>query len=108
MIRKLAFAAAALVLASSSAYGQPVQDVKCLVLSNAFASSAGNEGTKRVAQSAAFFYLGRVDGRWTDGQLRNAIVKERKTLNPGTAGADMQACAKRMQESVRRLQGTKK
>lgn len=97
-------AAASGLLFSTGAAAQAPADVRCLVLSNAFAQGGSTAELKRAAQSSAFFYLGKIDGRWSDAQLRSALVEQAKSIKPANAGAEMQDCVRRMQASAVKLQ----
>ncbi|QIK79099.1 hypothetical protein G7077_09520 [Sphingomonas piscis] len=104
MLLELAFAlSASFATAETPVKGPPVNDVRCLVLSYTFGLKANNEAAKKVAQSAAIFYLGRIDGRFTSTQLRAAVARERRLITPQSAGSLMQECAGKMQASAQIL-----
>jgi alpha-beta hydrolase superfamily lysophospholipase len=104
MLRRLVLLAASSgVLVATPALAQASDDVRCLVLSNAFANGASAAEAKRVAQSSATYYLGRIDGRWNDAQLRAALARQQQSIKAATAGKEMQACVQRMQASARKL-----
>jgi len=91
---------------SSPTYAQTTtSDVRCLLLSNAFATGSSNPAAKGAAKASASFYLGRIDGRWSDSMLRAAITREQTRIKVASAGPEMQRCLERMQASVRKLQG---
>lgn len=104
------FGALVMIAAGASSLGSiptlaiSSDDVKCLVLSSAFGAKGSTEEAKKVAQSAAFFYMGRIDGRLTDAQIRTAVALEQKALKAASAGVAMKACAKKMHDSAQKLQ----
>ena len=100
---RLLLAVTLLLTLSAPALAQSASDIRCLVLSDAFATRSNNEAIKKAAQPVAFFYAGKIDGRWTDAQLLAEIIKQKKSVNFKNSGAEMQACASRMQVSLRRL-----
>jgi hypothetical protein len=105
MLRSLmVIAAASTALISSPSLAQSATDARCLVLSYAFARSGSTPDVKKAAQSTALFYLGKIDGRFSDAQLRATLVEQQKTIVVAKAGPDMQGCVRRMQESEKKLQ----
>lgn len=100
----IAFAFASSLLAAAPAAAQSVADVRCLVLSNAFAQGASKAEAKQAAQSSAFYYLGKIDGRWSDAQLSKALLEQARSIKLASAGGEMQECARRMQASAVKLQ----
>ena len=97
-------AASSCVLVSTAGSAQSTDDVRCLMLSNAFAQGGSTPEAKKAAQSGGLFFLGRIDGRWTDVQLRAAIAQHQKTLKVDKAGPEMQACLRRVEASYKKLQ----
>lgn len=91
---------AILGLAGAPAAAQGVDDVRCLIASNFFIKAAKDEKARRVAESAGFFYLGRLD-RFSPAQLRIAVTQQRKALTGVNLTATMNNCANRMISSVR-------
>lgn len=97
--------AAALAASGSVAAAQDVgQDVRCLLVSNAFSAGAKDPKARQLAMMAGFFYLGRLDGRLSDAQLEARIKAEQATLNNANAVPTMQRCGERMQQRGRALQ----
>jgi hypothetical protein len=94
---------AVLLAAAPAAAQSSASDVRCLILSNAFTKGASQEQAKKAAEYSLAFYLGRLDGRLNDAQLRTAIAEQQKTLQVATAPTEMQGCARRMQAGVQRL-----
>ena len=110
MLRVLSLAAATgAIFMSTPGRAQSQGDVRCLMLSNAFAKSLNASGStnteaQKAAQSAALFYLGKVDGRWSDAQLRATVTQQQKTISVANAGAGMQKCMQQMQASAKKMQ----
>ena len=110
MPRVIFFAVTAVgIFLSAPSFAQSPDDVRCLMLSNVFAkasSAGGNDHAEaqRAAQSAALFFLGKIDGRWSEEQLRAARTQQQKTITSANAGAGMQRCMQRMQASAKKMQ----
>ena len=105
MLRKIFLVAAGSgVLVTTPCLAQSTGDVRCLLLSNAFAQGANTPEAKKAGQSGALFYLGKIDGRWTDAQLRAAIAQQQKTITADKAGPEMQVCMKLVEASFKKLQ----
>jgi hypothetical protein len=103
--KSLAAALALASLVSTPAIAQSSSgDVRCFLLSNAFALRASNDEAKQVARTSAFFYLGRLDGRMTDTQLQAAIALQRSTLTAAKAGPEMQGCIVKLRASSENIQ----
>jgi hypothetical protein len=88
---------------SVSAFAQSTRDVRCLVLSNAFAASATQADARKAAQSATLFFAGKVTGERNDARLRALVSQQRAALTKARAGTEMKACVQQMQTSLRRL-----
>ena len=97
-------AGCAAAIVAAPAQSQSTADVRCLILSNAFAKAGGTAQMKRAAEFSALYYLGRIDTRLNDAQLRAAVTEQQKNIKLASAGTEMQACARRVQASTRRLQ----
>ena len=93
---------AVLVLASAStpAKAQATNDVRCLMASNLFAKGAQDPKARKFAESAKFFYLGRISGRLTEQQVRVQMLAQKKTITPANVGNVMTACARQMQSGA--------
>lgn len=105
MFRKIfVVAASSVALVSTACPAQSTDDVRCLLLGNAFAQGASTAEAKKVGQSGAMFYLGRIDGRWNEVQLRAAITEQQKTISADKAGPEMQVCMQRVEASYKKLQ----
>lgn len=94
----LALAAIALALCSSAAPAQGVDsDVRCLLVSNVFATKETDAPRKQLAAIAVAFYLGRVDARLQPAQVRASVVAIGKEKIGVDIGRTMTNCAKAMQ-----------
>lgn len=97
----------ALALAGGIATGAPAQtvadDVRCLFLSNAFATAAKDEPARRVSTLTRAFYLGRLNGRATQAALAAAIKAQGAGVTAAQAPAAMGACAKRAEVAERQM-----
>jgi hypothetical protein len=102
LLRLMSLIGLLFVIASSPSRAQSPGDVRCLILSNTFATQGSTEQSKEVARVASLFYAGRVSGL-TDAQLRAAIVQQQRTLDTSLAGAEMKGCAHGMQTTLQRL-----
>jgi hypothetical protein len=92
-------ACALLVVGKASAQGS-ASDVRCLLVSNAFANGANDSKAKEIARSARLFYGGRVSTRDSAG-LGRELAAQQKQLTSTNAGPVMNSCA---QEMTRRLE----
>jgi hypothetical protein len=96
---------AAIAFASVAAGAQTVaDDARCLLVSSSYARGSKDPKAQAVAQTAAAFYLGRVDGRYPPAALKTAFAAELKLVNGGNAGAIMNACAARIGQAETRIQ----
>lgn len=93
--------AAALVLSGTPAHAQDVNDVRCLIASNMFVTGAKEEKAKRAADAAKYFYLGRIAGRLSAGQLEAELVAQQKTITTKNASSVMGACFEALQRSAK-------
>ena len=87
-------------LASPASAQSIGDDVRCVMLGNAFAKVGGDDRQKGVAARAMLFYVGRLDSRANEQAITAAIRAQRTTMDPKTAGAEMTACAVRMQRAM--------
>jgi hypothetical protein len=100
----IAAAGAAMLLMSGAAAAQSAADVKCLLLSNAFANASKDPNAKKAAEASGYFYLGRIGEHATAAQLKPLMDQQAKSLTNETAGAQMQACVKALEDKVTLLQ----
>lgn len=91
------------VLASPGAAQAVDPDVRCLVLSNWFARSDKDPGRKQLAAASATYFLGRIDARLSDAQLRTQVVALGKSLNKDNAGPLMNACVRRFADKQKAM-----
>ena len=105
MLKALPMALAAALLASAgTASAQSAGDIRCIVVSNAFASQATDSNEKKVAESALYFYLGRVGDGLTPALLKSLLDTETKGLSEKTAGAEMDKCVAAIQAKIKMMQ----
>jgi hypothetical protein len=96
--------AAALLATSATASAQSATDVRCLVLSNAFAQQTKDANQQKLAEDTIYFYLGRINGQPTAAQLKTTLDQQAKTITNATAGTQMGECVKAVQAKVELLQ----
>ena len=104
MTRRLILACAGLALAAPVAAQTIDQDVKCMMVSNVFATQEKDPQRKQVAQASALYYFGRVDARLPVGQLQAKILALRSSLTKDNIGPTMNGCAKQLTDRQRALQ----
>lgn len=100
---KLALAAA-LLSTGAAASAQSASDIRCLVVSNAFAAQATDTNEKKVAESAIYFYLGRIGDGLTPARLKTLLDTETKALSDKTAGTTMDKCVEAIQAKITMMQ----
>ena len=109
MITHRRSAAAALAFAAAS-LGPPLYaqdtggDVKCLMASNVFASAATDGKGREAAVRTRFYYLGRVEARLTQAQVKAALAAQGKTFDMAAAATTMNACVQRLDAVARSMQ----
>lgn len=96
--------AAALLATSATATAQSAADVRCIVLSNAFAQQSKDANQQKIAEDSIYFYLGRINGQPTAAQMKALLEQQAKTLTNATAGTLMGDCVKAVQAKVQLLQ----
>jgi len=99
----LTVSAAAALVAAAPATAAPAEDVRCFMLSNLFAQKAATDQAKKVAQSSAYYYLGKLQGMG-DADLRRLIAEQQKQITQASASSDMLACARTVTASGQRIQ----
>lgn len=109
-MRKFTLAAmAGFAALASPASAQVVDsDVRCFLLSNAFAKQASDDKARSVAAASLAFYLGRLDGKTTAPGIAAAIRRDGPMIDPKTAGAQMSACAAHMTRLEQAIQAAVK
>jgi hypothetical protein len=103
-IRKIAIS---LLLAGSAwpAAAQTVpQDVRCLLLSNAFGQTGTDDRAKQMARQSLLFYLGRLDGRAEAQAITAAVRSQGPAIDPKNASAEMNGCVARMERTQQMIQ----
>jgi len=100
----LTVTAAALLMTTGAASAQSANDIKCMILSNAFAKNTKDPDSQKAAEAALYFYLGRVPDGASPSQLKTLLDTQGKTLTDATAGAMMNACVKTIENKVQMLQ----
>ncbi len=94
----LPFAALALALPPAAAVAQTVnQDVKCMLVSNVFATKETDAKRRQIAALSVAYYLGRIDATLSPAQRRAAILLLGKEKMDKDVGAVMTACARNLQ-----------
>ena len=86
------------------ASAQSANDAGCLLLSNVFAQKAAEPEVKKIAESAFYFYLGRVADSTTAAQLKSLLDAQGKSITDTTAGTMMKNCVQTMQNRSDLLQ----
>ncbi len=71
-------------------------DVRCLLVSNAFARGEKDPAKNQIAKIAGAFYLGRLDTRLSTAELKAALLAQSKTMTPAAAGPVMNGCVRRL------------
>ena len=98
-------AVASLSLVGARAPAPGVNDVRCLLASSIFANGTKDGRAKLVAEAGKFFYLGRIDGRLNQAQLKAALMAEQRTITAANVGATVSACAQIMKAKATVVQG---
>lgn len=96
--------AVSLGISAVPASAQNVDDVRCLLASNAAAKVAKDSNEKRLAEAALHFYLGRIDGKFSPSQLAAAFAAQLKSLTGANLGPTMQSCFQHAQERMKFVQ----
>lgn len=88
--------------AEASAQGMDM-NVRCLLVSNAFANAAKDAKAKEVANAAKLFYGGRVS-TLPGAQLQASLLAQQKQISPANVGTTMTACAQNMDRALKTIQ----
>ena len=99
----LFIAAISIMFVANSAHAQPVNDIQCILVSNAFVKAGKDQTVKRVAERNLHFYFGRIDGRLNDAQLRAEFLRQQKSISQASASKMMHTCFVNAQKSVQRV-----
>lgn len=87
---------AAIGLAAPVAAQSVDDDVRCLLASNFFARTEKVAEKRQLAGAASAFYLGRLDARISNDQLKNMVLAQAKTMTGTSVAPLMNNCAKRL------------
>ena len=90
---------------AAPAQAQSVDDVRCLLVSNAASKLAKDPNEKRLTDATLHFYLGRIDGKYNETQLAAAFATQIKSLVGVNVGPTMQACFQYAQQRMKVVQG---
>lgn len=80
------------------------QDVRCLLLSNAFGQAGTDDRAKQMARQSLIFYLGRLDGRAEAQAITAAVRTEGPAIDPKKASDEMNGCVARMERTQQMIQ----
>jgi hypothetical protein len=90
-----ALAAFGSVTLSGAAVAQTVSDeVRCVLLSNAVATTANNPRGRQIGASVGAYFMGRLDTR-PPAQVKAAIAGQKKRIVQSEATSAMNACVAR-------------
>ena len=81
----------------------PPTTAGCLVVSNAFAKTLIDDKSRRTAQAALYFFLGRIDDRITAAQLKGTLEEQARLINNSNAPELMNSCLKLVQARAQLL-----
>lgn len=103
MARNFVMIGAALAGAMSAAPVAAAQqsvdsDARCLLAANVFARVEKDSAKRMVAAATSVFYLGRLDARISNEQLKAVLQAQAKTMPAASLGPTMTDCAKRLNE----------
>ena len=89
-------ALAAMTLAAPLAAQSIDSDVRCLLASNVFVQREKDPARKQLALAAQAFYLGRLDARISNEQLKTVMLAQAKAMTFASLPATMNDCVKRL------------
>ncbi len=81
-------------------------DVRCMIVSEAFSKLEKDPARRQLAMSAGLFYFGRVDAQISGPALRTQFLAQKRILQKQDAGQIMTACAKAFIARQRGLQAS--
>ena len=96
--------AGVMLLATPALAQDAASDVRCLLVSNAFAATEKDTPRKQFAIESAHFFFGRIDAQMSAAQLKAQILTVGKTLTPQTMVTTMNACAQRLRAKQQMMQ----
>jgi hypothetical protein len=97
-ITAIGVALAAMGLAAPVLAQSVDSDVRCLLAANVFARQEKDPARKQLAAAASVFYLGRLDARISNEQLKAAVLAQAKAMPAASLGPTMTDCAKHLQQ----------
>jgi hypothetical protein len=97
--------AATIATFATPAHAQSVNDIQCVLASNATGKVAKEPNIKRVAEATLHFYLGRIDGKYNEAQLAAAFTSQLSSLAGTNVGSIMQNCYQYAQQRFKLVQG---
>jgi len=89
-------ALAAVAFAAPVAAQSVDEDVRCLLAANVFARAEKDPARRQLSIATSVFYLGRLDARVSNEQLKTAVQAQAKTMPASSLGPTMTKCAKRL------------
>jgi len=89
---------AALAFAAPAVAQSVDEDVRCLLAANVFARAEKDPAKRQLSMAASVFYLGRLDARISNDQLKTAVQTQAKTMPASSLGPTMTNCAKHLTE----------
>lgn len=104
MARKLVTIGAALAafaVAAPVAAQSVDDDVKCLLVANAFARGDKDPTKRQLSMATSLFFLGRLDARVSAEQLKAAMKKQASTMIASSFAPTMNGCAQRALKAFR-------
>lgn len=97
-------AALGAAMLATPAQAQSVNDIRCVLASNAASKISKVPNEQRLAESTMQFYLGRIDGKYDKARLTAAFSEQMKSLTGTKLGPTMQACLNYAQQRMRFVQ----
>lgn len=91
--------------AAAGAAVPPPTTAGCLLVSNIFAKHATEEKDRSLGQLLVYFFMGRIDDRTSEDQLKLDLQQQRRVINDSNATALVNACLHEMQSKAQMLQG---
>lgn len=95
-IIEIGVALAAIGLATPVAAQSVDDDVRCLLASNAVARAEKEADKRQLAAVTSAFYLGRLDARISNDQLKSMVVAQAKIMTGQNVGPLINNCVKRV------------
>jgi hypothetical protein len=82
----------------------PPTTAGCLLVSNLVAKHATEAKDRDLAQSAFYFFIGRLGDRTTPDQLKSAFQAQERLIKAATVSPLMNACLRQMQQKLQMIQ----